>query len=293
MRKKIIRILVQAFLKQFFIDGYFHGDPHPGNLGYKIDSTGPYIVFYDLGLSCSLTPSLRTSLGKLIGLIIAQDSEGILDECREIGVLTPEARRDPDILESVYAFIDAIPNNQLSVESIGELKVKLSGISDNGSINFPTELTLMGRTLVILEGTFATFQAMHPGLDLGDIVVSEALPIMDDIIGTSGGLFERATNDLQRSLNFLGSILRTSRTTFLEIERGTVKLPVSTPETDRSLRRLKTGVKSTNAAIIAAAFFVSGVIMLAFGPWILGILLIFISLFAFERWLIAERRMEK
>jgi ubiquinone biosynthesis protein len=289
----IIRIIVRSFLKQFFIDGFFHADPHPGNLGYKIDAAGPYLVFYDLGLNCSLSPPIRTSLSKLIGLIINQDTEGILDECTAMGIITQEARQDADVRKGIYAFIDAIPSSQLSLTGIGQLRQELLEVSEKGEVQIPAELTFMGRTIVILEGTFAMFQAMHPGLDLGNIVVSEALPILKDIIGTSDGILERATNDLQRTLNLLWNISLTSRKIFLDIERGTVKLPVSTPETDRSLRRLKAGVKSTNAAIIGGTFFVSGSITLAFGPRILGVPLIFASLFAFERWLIAEKRMER
>lgn len=291
--EKIIRIIVRSFLKQFFIDGFFHADPHPGNLGYKIDETGPYLVFYDLGLNYSLSPSLRTSLGNLIGLIIEQNTDGILDECVTMGIITQETRNDPDVQKGVRAFIASIPNSPLSLKSIGEFRIRLSEISEKGDLLIPAELTFLGRTCAIIEGTFGIFQTMYPSINIGNIVLSEALPILKDIIGTSDGLFERATKDIQRTLNFGKNILLASRNTFVEIEQGTATLPVSSQVTEQSLRRLKTGVKSTNAAIIGAAFFVSGIILLAFGPRVLGVPLIFVSLFAFERWLIAEKRMER
>lgn len=291
--EKIIRIIVRSFLRQFFVDGFFHADPHPGNIGYKIDEKGPYLVFYDLGLNSSLPLPLRTSLVKLIGLIINQNTDGILDECVTMGIITLETRNDPDVQKSVRAFIANIPNSPLSLKGIGDLRVRLSDISEKGDLTIPAELTFLGRTCAILEGTFGIFQAMHPGINIGNIVISEALPLLKDIVGTPDGIIERAQKDVQRTLNFGKNLLLASRNTFVEIEQGTATLPVSSPITEQSLRRLKTGVKSTNAAIIGAAFFVSGIIMLAFGPWILGVLLIFVSLFAFERWLIAEKRMER
>ena len=291
--EEVIRLIIRAFLKQFFIDGDFHADPHPGNIGAKVDEKGPYLVFYDLGLNCSLPLSLRSSLSRLIGLLIDQDTEGILDECVILGLLTPEARKDADVMESIYSFIDAIPNTQVSSESLAQLRTNLLNVSEKGTIVFPAVLTFMGRVLVILEGTFRMFQETYPEIDLGSIVVSEALPILSEILGKSDNVFERATNDVQRTLNFGKSLLLTGRKTFLDIERGAVKIPVSSPLTDRSLRRLKAGVKSTNAAILGAAFFTSGIILLASGAWIVGLFLVIVSLFAFERWLFAENRMER
>ena len=84
-------VFIRAIIKQVLIDGFFHGDPHPGNV-FVVPETGQ-IVFLDLGLVGQLTSQQRVDLLGLIYSIKEIDIPGIGDGLLALGKPTRELRR--------------------------------------------------------------------------------------------------------------------------------------------------------------------------------------------------------
>jgi len=93
-KKKICEALINAYVIQTMDIGFFHADPHPGNLGF---SPNGKLVFYDFGLLINLSDELRDGFKSLFGFIITRDTAGIVDTLIKLGVIVPTTSDVSDI----------------------------------------------------------------------------------------------------------------------------------------------------------------------------------------------------
>ncbi|MFP6563935.1 MAG: AarF/UbiB family protein [Myxococcota bacterium] len=92
---RVLEIVVGAYAKQLFEDGFFHADPHPGNL-FVVDEADaprtPRVLFLDFGLSKRLQPELRRALRAGLRALLRRDPGALLAEMEALGMLAPGAR---------------------------------------------------------------------------------------------------------------------------------------------------------------------------------------------------------
>jgi predicted unusual protein kinase regulating ubiquinone biosynthesis (AarF/ABC1/UbiB family) len=90
-RLEVAKRTVQAYFYQFFIDGFFHADPHPGNLfvkkGVTTEDGGPVIAFLDFGMVGSLTKHMKKALKDLFLGFLARDSHGLVKALDRLGFI--------------------------------------------------------------------------------------------------------------------------------------------------------------------------------------------------------------
>ncbi|RKN84218.1 ABC1 kinase family protein [Paenibacillus ginsengarvi] len=146
--KRIAETLVQAMLKQIFIDGFFHADPHPGNLLVLPDHT---LAFLDFGMVGRLDPEMKRHFAKLIIALMRQSTNGIVDAVLRMRLATEEVdlaqlRRDIDRLRDKYVQVP------LSAISLGEAVTDLLGVAYRHRIRIPTDFILVGKSLMTVEG---------------------------------------------------------------------------------------------------------------------------------------------
>ncbi|HCI78057.1 MAG TPA: hypothetical protein DHW02_00010 [Ktedonobacter sp.] len=87
-RLEVSKRIVQAYFYQFFVEGFFHADPHPGNIFVKKGVTaegGPVIAFIDFGMVGSLTKSMKQALKNLFVSFLARDSRGLVNALVKLG----------------------------------------------------------------------------------------------------------------------------------------------------------------------------------------------------------------
>jgi len=75
-RKKVCEALINSYVIQTMDKGFFHADPHPGNLGFSNDGK---LVFYDFGLVIDISDEMRQGFNELFIHIINRDTKGIVD----------------------------------------------------------------------------------------------------------------------------------------------------------------------------------------------------------------------
>src|SRR6266702_4525873 len=88
-RLEVAKRTVRAYFYQFFTEGFFHADPHPGNIFIKkgSDSSGPIIEFVDFGMVGSLTKNMKKALKDLFLSFIARDSHALVDSLARLGFI--------------------------------------------------------------------------------------------------------------------------------------------------------------------------------------------------------------
>ena len=158
-KKIIARNAGDITLKQIFEYGFFHADPHPGNMFVL---PGNVLVPLDFGMMGTIDDDLKEVLGDLLFAIIKKDVNKILRVFSEIGIINDSIderilKRDiTDFLERYYQ----IPLYQLNVETILN---EFTEIVRLHHIKFPADFTLMGKVLVTEEGIGRT---LDPGFDM-------------------------------------------------------------------------------------------------------------------------------
>lgn len=137
----------KAYLKQVLIDGFFHADPHPGNIFLTDDGR---VALLDLGMTGRLSSSMQENLLRLLLAI----SEGNGDETVKIVLRISETAPDfdePEFTKRAAAFVSEQRDQTLNHRNVGKALMEVSRTAANTGLYVPTELTLLGKTLLQLE----------------------------------------------------------------------------------------------------------------------------------------------
>ena len=146
-RKVLAERGVDAVLKMILVDGFFHADPHPGNVLYL---TGNRIVMIDFGMVGRLTPMRRGQIVDLLAGITHQDEEPMLEVLLDWAgeEVVDETQLATDIAELAFDYADL----QVKDLRIATLLHRVVAIMREHPIMLPADLTLMFKALITLEG---------------------------------------------------------------------------------------------------------------------------------------------
>lgn len=162
--KEIARKLALAYCKQIFDDGFFHGDPHPGNL-LIIDGK---ICFIDFGIMGELKPELKAWFNSSMIAIATKDINKLVECILAVGIKNGKIDK-ADLYEDITYFCDTYLSTSLKNIKMAELIQEIFTITKNNNIQLPRELVLLVRGLVILEGVVAE---VDPELEIITVVIS-------------------------------------------------------------------------------------------------------------------------
>lgn len=146
--KAIARHGADAILKQVLIHGFFHGDPHPGNV-YILP--GNRVCFLDYGMVGRLTEDLKYQLIDLIGAILQRDVDRLMHYLLFSGDLAedlPVQQLKRDLSEFIEDYYE-IPLHEINT---GRLLTEFIEIMTHYQIKFPADLMLLAKALVTIEG---------------------------------------------------------------------------------------------------------------------------------------------
>ena len=161
-------VFIRAIIKQVLVDGFFHGDPHPGNI--LADPSSKQIIFLDLGLVGQLNPQQRVDLLGLIYAIKEIDIPGIGDGLLALGKPTPRLRRSglPRRHRSARPPVPDLRQGRLArARRSGAF---LGAVFNNG-LRLDSQLTLAMKAVIQAE---ETARALSFDIDLGEAAVTEA-----------------------------------------------------------------------------------------------------------------------
>ena len=136
-----------AYLKQVLIDGFFHADPHPGNIFLTDDGR---LALLDLGMTGRVSPNMQENLLRLLLAI----SEGNGDETVKIILRISETADDfdePEFTKKAAAFVSEQRDQTLNHQDVGKALMGVSRTAAQTGLCVPTELTMLGKTLLHLD----------------------------------------------------------------------------------------------------------------------------------------------
>lgn len=149
---RIATNLYKAFLKQIFEDGCFHGDPHPGNLRFLPDGTA---CLLDFGIVGRVSRERLATLGSMFLAFMDRDVEALLDEWVALGLMPGELNRQAiqyELDELVAEYFE-LPLREIS---LGHVLGTLFELGRKHRLKIPSNLVLLGKTLLTLEAVIRT-----------------------------------------------------------------------------------------------------------------------------------------
>ena len=158
-RHRIAANLYEAFLKQIFEDGFFHADPHPGNLLFLPDGR---VGLLDFGIVGRVSRDRLAGLVTILLAIMEQDVEALLDECIGLGLMPADLDR-----QTIQYEIDELLAEHLDLPlrdiSLGHILETLFEMGRKHRLKVLSNLVLLGKTMMTLE---AVIRALDPAFAL-------------------------------------------------------------------------------------------------------------------------------
>jgi predicted unusual protein kinase regulating ubiquinone biosynthesis (AarF/ABC1/UbiB family) len=145
---KVNRLLVRTYLKQLLEDGFFHADPHPGNL-LVMDSG--HLAFFDFGMVGRITPQLQSQMIEAFFHVIGRDVHGLGQDIINLNFLKPgvDAETIRPVVEGLFTHY---LNLRLGEVNFKELTYDLAEVIYEYPFRLPANFTYMMRALMTLEG---------------------------------------------------------------------------------------------------------------------------------------------
>jgi ubiquinone biosynthesis protein len=180
-RQHLARLVVEHYCKQIFTDGFYHADPHPGNLMVREhpERAGELqVVFLDFGAVARVSPQMQHGIVELLQGAMSRDTQRIVRAMREMGFVARGA--DKQTFEKVVEYFHHQFQEQISLDSLSLKDVKfdpeksLENLADlrrmditlrelTSSFHVPREWILLERTLLLLMGLCTTLDpTMNP-----------------------------------------------------------------------------------------------------------------------------------
>src|SRR5678816_2494170 len=145
---KVNRMLIRTYLKQLLEDGFFHADPHPGNL-LVMDSG--HLAFFDFGMVGRISPKLQTQMIDAFFHVVGRDVKGLGQDIINLNFLKPGV--DPETVRPVVeSLFTHYLNLKLGEVNFKELTYDLAEVIYEYPFRLPSNFTYIMRALMTLEG---------------------------------------------------------------------------------------------------------------------------------------------
>ncbi|MCO5548595.1 hypothetical protein L7F22_002055 [Adiantum nelumboides] len=278
-RKRLAQYAVESYLEQILRHGFFHADPHPGNIAVD-DVNGGRLIFYDFGMMGSISPNIREGLLEAFYGVYEKDPDKVLQAMVQMGVLVPtgdltavrrtaqfflnsfeerlaaqraerEAARAELGFKKALSKEEKVEKKKMRLAAIGE---DLLSISVDQPFRFPATFTFVVRAFSVLDGIG---KGLDPRFDISEIAKPYALEILkfrefgyDVIIRDIKKRWKRqaqAFSNLFRQADRVEKLAEVIQ----RLEQGDLKLRVRTLESERAFKRVATVHQTIGQAILA------------------------------------------
>lgn len=258
-RRALTARLLRIWCRMVFKDGFYHADPHPGNL--LVDEKGQ-VVLLDFGATATISPQFRAGIIQLIEATVKNDTDDMLDACRSMGFLA----EGPDAEKMARKMIAALRNflqNEIQFEGLNFRDIQINPFNNSlsdliseigfrgiaGTVQVPKDYVLLSRTITLLLGLSNTLDPAYNPLETVRPFAQEYL------LKEKGGTIGYIRNLLQRTLTNALALPDELHKTLRKVRSG--ELEIRTPDIEVGVKMLTRVVRRLSFAVLAIgmAFF--------------------------------------
>jgi len=278
-RKRLAQIGVDAYFKMVLEDGFFHADPHAGNIFAMPDGR---IGFMDFGIVGRVTPEMRETMANTFLALIHKDFDRLIEQYVELGlvpehvdfeVFKREFKADlADFLEPLYGMELKDLNFAEYIDTVTRLAVK-------HKLKTPADLILINKAMLILENLGSE---LDPNFDF----ISAAEPYATKIIGERirpGKLFERTKKNVMEISDFFVLFPKQMRLIIRKILKDDINIKMTHIGMEKLIRDMDRSSNRISFSMIISAILLSSAIMHAMGvgPKVYGMSVLGFTAFGF------------
>jgi predicted unusual protein kinase regulating ubiquinone biosynthesis (AarF/ABC1/UbiB family) len=245
-----------SYLQQLVRFGFFHADPHPGNLAVAPDGA---LIYYDFGMMGQISERLRSRLGRMVRAAAGRDAAALVAELQQAGVIAAGIDPGP-VRRLVRLMLNEALTPPFSANVLERLSGDLYDLVYGQPFRLPAELIFVMRAL-------STFEGVGRSLDPGFSLVAIARPYLLPLMTSGGSRTNEFIGELTRQAADVGSralgIPRRLDENLARIEQGDLQVQIRAGETDRLLRRLALAQQSAGQSFLLGALAVAAALLAA------------------------------
>lgn len=252
-RRLLARRGASAVLKMMLEDGFFHADPHPGNVFYLPDNR---IAFIDFGMIGRLSEERRYQLAVLLHGLVSHDAEKVAEVLLD---WSSDAQTDGESLQpEIEAFVDQYHGVPLKQLDLGAMLSDLAAILREHGLALPPDLALLIKAFIALEGLG---RQLDPDFDMA----GEATPFLERVLiahVAPGALARRGWRALSDTLALVAGLPQDLRQLLRAARRGKLQVQVEVLPLKQFGDRLDRAASRLAISVVTAALIVGSAIVM-------------------------------
>jgi len=253
--------LARVTFEQFFVTGFFHADPHPGNIfvsqpeGADVDFA---LTFIDFGMMGQLTEEMRSNLQSFLFAMASRDARAWVMACQKLGVLLPTA--DSVILEdAVSKLFDRFGGVrvgeliQTDPRELRDFALQFGDLIRTLPFKLPNDFLFLIRALSLISGVTSE---LNREFNIWDAVDPFARSLLN---GSGSSVVKRLSRDGLQALNMLARLPNRLDELLGRLERG--EIVIRNPELERRTRGVDSSIRRATSSVLFLALLIGGIVV--------------------------------
>ena len=254
-RKLLARLGARAYLQQILNGGFFHADPHPGNIAVDTDGA---LIFYDFGMMGQIESNIREGLIQTLVGVSQKNAEKVVKSLINLGALVPTGDMT-SVRRSIQFMLDNFMDKPFEEQSVDAISEDLYEIAYGQPFRFPATFTFVMRAFSTLEGVG---KGLDPEFNFMEVAQPYATKLMTNTSSNGSTIFdELGKQAAQVGTTALGLPGRIDDT-IGKLERGDLRVRVRSIESERVMRRLSAIQLGTNYTVLLSALLICATLLL-------------------------------
>ncbi len=257
---EVANAFAAAMFAQLFGKGYFHADPHPGNIFVTpLDTPPPWrLTFVDFGMMGEIPESLRSGLRRVLIAVAARDGRGLVAAIREVGVLLPSAdaselERAMTQLFARFGGMGIAELQDVDPREFRDFANEFGEVIRSLPFQLPENFLLVIRTVSLTSGMCSS---LDPSFNMWSAVEPYAAQLLRE---ESGGVAQELGRSLLTWVEAMARLPQRVDALATRVEEG--RVAVGVPALDRRVARLERVGRRLVAAVVFAGMLIGGVLL--------------------------------
>jgi len=260
-RSQLAKKGVNAYFKQILEDGFFHADPHPGNIFVM---SGGEIGLMDFGIVGRVSPELREIIANTLLALINKDFDKLVDQYIELGYV-PEELDLGDFRKEFKAdisdFLEPLYGLTLKELNFAEYVDTLTHLSLKHHMKIPSDLLLINKAMLIVENIC---RELDPDFDFISAAEPYAAKLVRQRISPSW-IYEKAQKNIEEVANFASVFPKQLRQIIRKVLRDDIHMKLTHIGLDKLIRDMDRSSNRIAFSLVVSAIILSSAIMHATG----------------------------
>ncbi len=251
---KIAEIGAISYLKQLVNYGFFHADPHPGNLAVSNEGK---LIFYDFGMMGNISNNLQIRLGGMVKAAALRDASSLVSQLQQAKLISKDIDVGP-VRRLVRLMLKEALTPPFSPNIIEKLSGDLYELVYETPFQLPVDLIFVMRAL-------STFEGVGRMLDPGFNLVSVTKPYLIELMTSNNQSPNDLINQFGRQVGELGSkavgIPKRIDESLERLEQGDLQLQIRMGESDRQFKKMFTAQKTLGHSILIGSLSIASALL--------------------------------